>query len=253
MEKSNFIMNVAKWLLILIILLMDKIALCELTEDNVSLSSWNKEIRFSFTSSNGNTEKKSISTRIKVEKPEGERRFFSDIQYYYDKENGEESEKKLIIDLRNENEINNNFFYLLNGFYTRDKYSGINSRTYAGPGVGRSILNDDNQSFKIIDSLNYERENLKDKNKKRNTTNALRLIYEYKIIKRIKVGEDIKYTISFNDTQRYYVDSETYTRIKINSHLFSGLSYIVNYQNIIPENKYQHTDRKFLLSLVLKL
>lgn len=240
-------------LLVILISLIANVAYCDNNQDNISSSTWNKEIRFSFTSSNGNTEKKSVSTRIKVEKPEGDHRFFSDLQYYYEKENGKESENKLSVDLRVESVINERFFSFLNGFYTRNKYSGVNSRTYVGPGLGLSLLSDDNQTLKILDSLNYEKEDLKDEKKKRNVTNALRLIYEYKVIKRIKVGEDIKYTVSFNNTDKYYLDSETYTHIRINSHLSFVISYLINYQNVIPEGSYQHTDRKFLLSLVLKL
>lgn len=210
---------------------------------------WNRELRFSFSSSSGNTDKESFSSRIKVEKPKGDMRFYADLMYFLEREDNDETENKLTADIRTEHDITEKFFYLFNGYFRRDKFSGVKYRAYGGTGLGLTIVDTKEHSLKVLDSINYEYEKLDDESSNSNVVNVFRLNYEFRINDKVKLGEDAKFTIALNDTEKYYVDSETYAQIDINKHLSFVLSYIVNYQNVVSEGDYKHTDRKLLMSI----
>ncbi|MBC7196679.1 MAG: DUF481 domain-containing protein, partial [Deferribacterales bacterium] len=115
--------------------------------------------------------------------------------------------------------------------------------------LGLTVIDTKKHQLKILDSLNYEYEKLEDKSSNSNVVNAIRVTYEYNILDKVKIGEDVKHTIALNATEKYYVDSETYAEIALNKHLSFVLSYIVNYQNELSEGDYKHTDRKLLVSI----
>ncbi|MDY6821581.1 MAG: DUF481 domain-containing protein [Deferribacterota bacterium] len=238
-----------KYLLIfLVILLCPQIYALDIN----FLPHWEKEGRISYASSSGNTDDDELSIRIKVNKPKGNDRFFSDLEYYLESEDGDETENELTINLRYEHTIRKKLFYFINGYYKRDEFSGTLSRTYAGPGLGYTLIDTDKHNLQILDSLNYEYESIKEKPNSSNVNNVLRIIYTYNIYKNIEFSEEFSYDIAFNNTDRYFVDSESSLDFKINKHLSIVFNYIVEYQNIIPEDEYKHTDKKFLVSLAFK-
>lgn len=239
------------FILFFIFLLPCLLSASDEVEVSEPVKDWKKELRLSFSSNSGNTDKESFSTRVKIEKPKGENRFFGDLTYFLERENDKETENKLTLDARTEHTITNSFFYLFNGYYRRDKFSGIKNRAYAGAGLGLTVIDTKKHQLKILDSLNYEYEKLEDKSSNSNVVNAIRVTYEYNILDKVKIGEDVKHTIALNATEKYYVDSETYAEIALNKHLSFVLSYIVNYQNELSEGDYKHTDKKLLMSIAV--
>jgi putative salt-induced outer membrane protein len=236
-----------RYLLYFIILLF----LCEnLTALNINfLPDWKKEGRLSYSSENGNNDEDNFAARLKLDKPKGKNRYYFDLQYYLEKDDNRETENELIFNARSEHSITQKVFYFFNGYYNRDKYSGIQTRVYAGPGLGYIFLDNEKHLLKLYNSVNYDYENLDDGTDSYNVSDNIKFIYEYHLNSKVTIGEDASYSIAFNNTNRYFVNSETTLDISITKHLSIAFNYLIEYQNIIANGDYKHTDRKFITSL----
>ena len=239
-----------KYLFVVIITILPFTHICAL-ELNF-LPEWKKEGRLSYSSENGNTDEDNFAARIKLDRPKGEHRYYFDLQYYLERENNDETENELIFNGRSEYSISKKLFYFFNAYYNRDKFSGVQTRIYAGPGLGYIFLDNDKHLLKLFNSINYDYENLDDGTDSYNVSDNIRINYEYHFNSKITFAEDASYSIAFNNADRYYVYSETSLDFNITDHISIIFNYLIEYQNIIAHGDYEHTDRKFTTSLSFK-
>jgi putative salt-induced outer membrane protein YdiY len=216
------------------------------------LPDWQKEGRISYSSESGNTDKNDFAARIKLNKPKGVNRYYFDLQYYLERDDHDDTKNELIYDSRFERSITKKFFHFYNGHYKRDKLAGIQTRIYAGPGLGYIILENDKHLLKVYDSINYDYENLDDGTDSYNASDNIRTLYEYHFNSKITFIEDASFSIAFNNSQRYFATSESSLEFTITKHISIVFDYLVDYQNIIAHGDYEHTDRKFNTSLSFK-
>lgn len=223
-----------------------------MTLDINFLPEWEKEGRLSYSSKNGNTDEDNFAARIKLNKPKGDNRFYFDLQYYLERDDGHQTENELIFNGRSEHSITKRIFYFFNGYYNRDKFSGVQTRIYAGPGLGYILLENKKHLLKFYNSINYDYENLDDGTDSYNVSDDIKFIYEYHFNSKIKLTEEANYTIAFNNIDRYFVNSETSLEFNITEHISIIFDYLIEYQNILAYGDYKHTDRKFNTSLSFK-
>jgi len=91
------------------------------------LPDWKKEGRLSYSSENGNNDEDNFAARLKLDKPKGKNRYYFDLQYYLERDDDHETENELILNARSEHSISKNILFF-NGYYNRDKFSGIQTR-----------------------------------------------------------------------------------------------------------------------------
>jgi putative salt-induced outer membrane protein YdiY len=216
------------------------------------LPEWKKEGRLSFSSESGNTDEENFAARIKLNKPKGDNRYYFDLQYYLERNDHNETKNEFIYDSRFEHSITKKVFYFYNGHYKRDKFAGIQTRIYAGPGLGYIFLDNEKHLLKLYNSINYDYENLDDGTDSYNASDNIKLLYEYHFNSKITLGEETSYSIAFNNSDRYFADSETSLEFSITEHIAIVFNFLIEYQNIIAHGDYKHTDRKFNTSLSFK-
>ena len=124
-----------RYLLVVIITLLSCSHICALNLN--FLPEWKKEGRLSYSSESGNTDEDNFAARIKLDKPKGVHRYYFDLQYYLEREDNDETENELTFNGRSEHSISKNVFYFFNVHYNRDKFSGIQTRIYAGCWLSR--------------------------------------------------------------------------------------------------------------------
>ena len=73
------------------------------------------------------------------------------------------------------------------------------------------------------------------------------LNYKYKIKEDVEFKQMVNYLVSMEDSEKYFVTSESSVNVKMVGSLSLGVSYKVDYTNQTQKEK---TDKKFLTSLI---
>jgi len=224
-----------------------------LAKDNVTIIKWQRNIRISYASSSGNSESETFAGRFKLSFEGKTNRGYFNTEYYLDRDDDKETENKLDIDGRWEHLIADRTFLFTNTHFKRDKMAGHEYRIYGGPGIGYDIIRTPTSHLKGLVSINYDYEKYTN-NTGLTYSSAMgkfSTIYSIHILENLIFKEDIDYTISFENSDRYFFDSESAIQVKINNYLALELSYKIEYQNVTKAKNIEHTDRKLLASLVV--
>ena len=207
----------------------------------------------SYVETSGNTDTKTFSVNLEVKKEGVTNRYFLTSKALYAKEDGRETSNKLSVDGRWERVLSNGLFGLLTSGFSMDKFSGYEYRIYGGPGLGYDVIKTDRHILQSLVSLIYSYDDFSvgDVSSDSYITGKATVNYEWRVLENLKFKEKLDYSVSFKDTDNFFIDSATSIEAKINRTLSLGLSYVVNYQNLLPSPEIQHTDTTFLTTLII--
>jgi len=219
-------------------------------EENVP---WKTHIEVSYVSTSGNTETESLSGKLEVKKEVQKNRYLVRSNVLYARNNNEDTANKGALEGRWERTITKRLFGFLTSKYSRDKFSGYKYRVSAGPGMGYDIIKTDKHFLKGLVSVLYNHDRYSEGFKKSDDYSAgnAGINYVWQILENLKFKENADYLVSFDDTEKYFINSETALEVKINKYLSLGLSYIVAYQNYLPKVGAEHVDTTFMTSLII--
>lgn len=140
------------------------------------------------------------------------------------------------------------FGYLLG--FKQDKFSGFNYQLYTGPTLKYQVIKAQAHNLALGLSVLYT----KDKIETADTASGYaaygtNLVYAWQINEGLMFGQDLGYRSEFEDTKNYFASSKTSLISKISDIFSAGLSYKVDYANILVA-KY-HTDKTFTANLII--
>ena len=78
------------------------------------------------------------------------------------------------------------------------------------------------------------------------------LEYTNKLLENLLFSQKLSYQVSFENGSDYFVRSETSLQVPVTERVALGVSYTVNYQNLLPEDAECHTDKTFLTSVIYR-
>ena len=214
---------------------------------------WKTHIEVSYVTTSGNTKTETLSGKLEVKKEGEKNRYIVRSNTLYARNNNEETASKGALEGRWERTLTERLFGFLTAKYISDKFSGYKYRVAAGPGMGYDIVRTEKHFLKGIASALYYHDRYSegfDKTDDYAAGNA-GINYEWQILENLKFKENADYLFSFDDTDKYFINSETALEVKINTYLSLGLSYIIAYQNQLPVAGTEHIDRTFLTSLII--
>jgi putative salt-induced outer membrane protein len=214
---------------------------------------WKTHIEVSYVSTSGNTETETLSGKLEVKKEGPKNRYIARSNVLYARNNNEDTSNKGALEARWERTINKRLFGFLTSKYSRDKFSGYKYRISAGPGIGYDIIRTDKHFLKGLVSVLYNHDRYSEGFDKSDDYSAgtTGINYEWKILENLKFKENADYLVSFDDTDKYFINSETALEVKINNYLSLGLSYVIAYQNYLPKAGAEHVDTTFMTSLII--
>ncbi len=207
----------------------------------------------SFVQTSGNTDTQTFSVKAEAKKEGVKNRYYLTAKALYAKEDGRETSNQSSIDGRWERVLSERLFGLLTSGFSMDKFSGYEYRLYAGPGLGYDLIKTDRHVLQSLLSLiySYDEFSVGDISSDKYVTGKVTLKYEWKILENLKFKEKLDYSVSFKDTNNFFIDSATAVEAKINRALSLGISYVVNYQNLLPSPEIKRTDTTFLTTLII--
>lgn len=224
---------------------------------------WKTHLEFSNVITSGNTDSSNMSGKLDISKEEDINRYFLKGNALYGEEKGEETKNKWSLSTRWERIFTGRLFGFLSANYIDDKFSGYDYRVGGGPGLGFDVVKTEDHNLKgLISSLYYydRFSDPQDPNEKSDSylSGQAEIDYKWQILENLTFGQTVNYLISFEDednetekNKRYFIDSETSLKVKVNKHVSLGVSYMIAYQNLLPSPDKKHTDTTFLTSLII--
>ena len=239
---------------------------------------WKTHLEFSHVITTGNTDSSNMSAKLDITKEEEVNRYFLKGSALYGREKVEitennevikedrETKNKWSLSTRWERIITKRLFGFLSANYIDDKFSGYDYRVGGGPGLGYDVVKTEDHNLKGLVSLLYYYDRFyydpssapPDSNKKDEDylSGKAQIDYTWQILENITFDQTLDYLVSFqenenDDKNKYFIDSETALKMKVNDHISLGVSYIIAYQNLPPSDIAKHTDTTFLTSLII--
>jgi putative salt-induced outer membrane protein len=214
---------------------------------------WKVHIELSYVTASGNTDTETLAGKLSVKKEEKVNRYFLKGSLLRAEDKGEETANKWILDGRWERILKEKLFGFLTANYLKDKFSGYDYRVNLGPGLGYSFMETKEHQLKGLMAFLYSHDKFSegDKSKDSYVSGKAALNYIWKISENLLFQENADYQVSFEDKDRYFINSETGFKVKINGAVSLGVTYTVAYQHKPPSPDIKHTDKVFMTSLIV--
>lgn len=206
----------------------------------------------SYVQVSGNTNTKNFSTKLDAQKDIEDYTIFANADSLLIKDGDTETSNKINVGLKLEKKLDDFMFTYFEANYIKDKFSGYDYRANIGPGIGYKILNNDTHKLKASLGLFYSI----DKESSSKVSNEFlsgnsELNYDMKVNEQVDFSQDLTYSPSFDNPDKYFATSLTGVKVKINKTLSIGVSYKVEYQSILANAEVEHIDKTFLTSLII--
>ncbi|WP_293443712.1 DUF481 domain-containing protein [Persephonella sp.] len=212
---------------------------------------WKTHGELSYVKTSGNSDTETFATKIETNWKKTVNRFLGKGEFLYGKTNNKENTNKLYLLGRWERLLNERLFGFVQGDYLRDKFSGYNYKTIWSAGLGYDIIKTEKHALKGLASLGYTFSDYKNGKNKDYTTGSAEFDYRWKIRENLTFKQLLRYDTNLEDTNVYFIKSDSSLAVKINAHFSMGIGYKVAYQNKPPSPDIEKTDTTFLTSLIV--
>ena len=214
---------------------------------------WKTRAELSYVNTSGNTDTSTFAVKASIKKEAPVNRYFFNSSYRLTQNRNEETSNRLTLDGRYERVLTERTFGLFTAWYSRDRFSGYDSRVFAGPGAGRDFIRTERHLLQGLAILlyNHDEFSVGEEGTDDYVSAKATAKYEFKARENVKLTETLDYSASLEETGRYFLDSVTSVKVKINAHLSLGVNYTINYQNEPPSEELQHTDTTLLTTLIV--
>ena len=223
------------------------------TEDGEKEKSWSAHIELSYVNTSGNTDTESLAALLNLNASTNSDSFYFSSGVLFAQQDGVESSNRLTLEGRWERTISEKIFGFVETGYERDKFSGYDYRSSAGAGLGYDWLRSTKQELKNFVSLTYNHDSIAHVDIPNNNYGSLKLSVEYyrQITENLRFRESSDGTISLEDSNNYFLNSLTALEVKAYGNISIGLSYLVNYRNLIFAPGIKQTDKTFMTSVII--
>ncbi|MBT8489586.1 MAG: DUF481 domain-containing protein [Deltaproteobacteria bacterium] len=235
------------------ILMTGAIVYAQEEEKKVEEITWKTRAEFSYVKTSGNSDNETMSGKLETKREEAVNRYYGKANVFRAEDNNNDTANKWLLDGRWERVLSDRLYGFLTANYLKDKFSGYKYRVGGGPGVGYEIVKTKDHTLKGSVAVLYyhDRYSVGPEKSDDYVSGKAAISYEWQIWDNLKFKEDAYYLVSFEDTQKYFINSETALEVKIKEKVSLGISYIINYQNEPPSNNIKQTDKIFLTSLII--
>ncbi|MBN2029882.1 DUF481 domain-containing protein [bacterium] len=212
-------------------------------------------LELAYAETSGNTSTRSFAGKFNFETEQEPNRFFLNNTYLMSRNRGKMNANRLTSDLRMERVLSGRLFGFLEINYLRDKFAGFDHRLSSGPGLGIDIITNPSHLLKSLASFKYDYENYSFDGTESSDYSSIDtdITYAWKINSQVEWKWQVDMSQSLKNRQKYFITGETHLSAGIGAGFSIGLSYLISYQNLVPESTIRRTDSSFLTSVIIDL
>ncbi|MEO2069314.1 MAG: DUF481 domain-containing protein [Desulfurobacteriaceae bacterium] len=245
-------MRLKTYLLSLFFLLIPFVAFGEDIQEENNTEEYKNQIEISYSDSSGNTNTETLAVKYKLRKEWKKARFYSDGSYLLKFDEDEKTTEQLDIDSRFEFDLSERSLFFLKNFIKRDIFAGYDLRIGLGPGIGYQVIKEEKQSLKVFIGIDYTYNDYTENGEETYTALDISTEYQRQFVRDLTFIQKASYLVSLRDSKDYFVNSETKLEIPITKRTMLGISYKIEYRNILPDEAEYHTDKLFLVSWIYR-
>jgi putative salt-induced outer membrane protein len=213
---------------------------------------WSDQAELSFVDTGGNTEVTSLSAKNVLqykfsEKVQAEWKLGA----LYGETDGEKTAESYFSDLRLDYLFTERFYSFVLGGWSQDEFAGIDSRYYAGPGLGYKFLKGPKHILLGEVGANYVNEEYTDDTDEGYTEGRAYASYEYAFTEKNRFSQSVEYLHDFEDGDNYTVNSETALISALSDYLSLKTSYVIKYDNQPIPSTLEEKDTILSVTLVV--
>ena len=213
---------------------------------------WSNQAELSFVDTGGNTDVTSLSANNLLKYKFSDKLQVSwKLGILYGESDGEKNAESYLSDLRLDYLFAERLYSFVNAGWSKDKYAGIDSRYYAGPGAGYKFLVGPKHFLLAEVSLNYVNEAYIDDTDKDYLGGRAFAEYEYAFTDKNTFSQSVEYLHDFDDRNNYNVNSETALISALSDYLSLKTSYVVKYDNQPVPSTLKETNTILSVTLVV--
>jgi len=205
-------------------------------------------ITLSFSQTSGNSDTTTMAASYQFGKEIAEWSFSSTGDYLYKEDDGDETANKLKIDNSLDRKLTEKIALGVINFLYIDRFSGYDFRGGIGPAVFYKPF--DNLSLSVGATYTYN--NYTDGSTDSYAQGEVKGNYERKLFENLLFSQSLSYQVSFEDSDDYFVHSKTSFKVPFSTNLAMSVSYLIDYQNLLPEGTEYHTDKTLLVGITYK-
>jgi putative salt-induced outer membrane protein len=207
-------------------------------------------IELSFVRTTGNTDTQTFSEKAEVKYEGKVHRLFLKNSSLFATQDRRETANRFDLIGRWERLFTDRLFGFLNASYERDRFSGYEYKISGGPGAGYDLLKTKRHELKVLGSYIYYYNRLASDGIQEYPTFKADAFYQWHIRDNLRFKENLSYILNLEDTQTYFINSETSLEVKINRYFSLGVGYKVAYQNRPPQPGIKRLDTTFSTSFI---
>ncbi len=214
---------------------------------------WKSRAELSYTRTGGNSDTEALAGKLETGLDAGANRYAAKASGLYGETEGDQTASRWTAEGRYERLLTERLFGFLSVGYLKDTFAGYDTRLEVGPGVGYDVLKLPDHDLKVMLGVLWNYDNFANGDEGSDTYLSGKAAgdYEWRISEGLTFKQYLDYSVSFDDTDVYFINSESSLAVQMAENLALGVSYIVNYQNQPPAPGADHVDTKFMTSLVV--
>jgi putative salt-induced outer membrane protein len=154
-------------------------------------------------------------------------------------------------DLKLDYQNTKRLYSFVNAGWQKNRFAGVDGHIYGGAGAGYKFF--DGPANFLIGELGvmYVTDKYTDKTKKNYPGGRAFAKYTYAFTEKNKFSQSLEYLDDFNDSQKYFVNSETAVISSLSGNFSLKAAYVVNYTNAPVPATLQKKDTTSTVALVL--
>ncbi|MDY6855668.1 MAG: DUF481 domain-containing protein [Thermodesulfobacteriota bacterium] len=213
---------------------------------------WSDVAELSYVNSGGNTEVETLAGKntLKYEFTEDTTGTWK-ASMLYGKTDDAKTAEQYATEGRIEYKLTDRVFSFVNGGWLKDEFSGINKRYYGGVGSGYKILTGEEHFLNIEAGVNYVKEEYIDGSDRDYMESRLFAGYVYQFSDKDKFSQTVEYLYDFDESENYYVISETSIISAMNDSLSLKVSYFLKYDNMPVPTSLEKTDTILTVAMLV--
>jgi putative salt-induced outer membrane protein len=213
---------------------------------------WTDEAEFSFVSTGGNTEIVSLSGKNLLKYT------FTDkllgtwrLGALYGKTDNVKTAERYLTDLRLDYSFSDRIYFFGIGGWLQDKFTGIESRYYIGPGAGYRFLTGPKHFLDGEGGFNFVSEDYINDTEEDFLEGRLYGLYQYSFSEKNKFSQSLEFLYDFDDSDNYMINSETAFITALSDYLSLKTSYEIRHDNEPVPATLKETDTILSVTLVV--
>jgi putative salt-induced outer membrane protein len=213
---------------------------------------WTDEAELSFVDTGGNTEVVSLSGKNLLKYAFTEKLLGAwKLGALYGESDNVKNAEKYYTEFRLDYSYTDTIYFLAMGGWVQDKFAGIESRYYLGPGVGYKFLTGPKHFLVAEGGLNYVAEEYITNTEEDFLQGRVYGLYQYAFSKKNRFSQSLEFLYDFDDSDNYNVNSETALITALSNYFSLKTSYEIRYDHEPVPATLKDTDTVLSVTLVV--